>query len=108
MPNQKTGNARGGKTGKAQLLETIAEDAGISRKQARAALESLNQTLTKQLKGSGIAVIPKLVKFSVVVKPATPEREGINPFTKQPTIFKAKPERKVVKARPLKGLKDGV
>jgi nucleoid DNA-binding protein len=46
--------------------------------------------------------------MNVVVKPATPEREGINPFTKEPTIFKAKPARKVVKAHPLKALKDAI
>jgi nucleoid DNA-binding protein len=37
-----------------------------------------------------------------------PERTGINPFTKEPTVFKAKPARKVVKARPVKALKDSV
>ena len=41
----------------------------------------------------------------VVTKPATPERQGINPFTKEPTVFKAKPARTVVKVRPLKKLK---
>jgi hypothetical protein len=32
----------------------------------------------------------------------------INPFTKEETLFKAKPARNVVKNRPLKGLKDMV
>ena len=44
----------------------------------------------------------------VVKKPATKERKGINPFTKEPTVFKAKPARKVVKGRPVKGPKDAV
>jgi hypothetical protein len=35
-------------------------------------------------------------------------RKGINPFTKEPTIFKAKPARKVIRARPVKAVKDAV
>ena len=49
--------------------------------------------------------IPGLMKVKVQRKPATPEREGVNPFTKEPTVFKAKPARNVVKVRPLIGLK---
>ena len=48
------------------------------------------------------------MKIKVVRKPATEEREGINPFTKEKTIFKAMPARNVVKISPLKGLKDMV
>jgi hypothetical protein len=44
----------------------------------------------------------------VVKKPATKERKGINPFTKEPTVFKAKPVRKIVKGRPVKAAKDAV
>jgi hypothetical protein len=57
-------------------------------------------------RGPGVFVVPGLMKITVVQKPATPERKGINPFTKQEQIFKAKPARRVVKVRPLKGLKD--
>ena len=54
------------------------------------------------------AAIEGLFKVKVVKKPATKAREGINPFTGEPTIFKAKPARKVVKVLALKGLKDMV
>ena len=56
----------------------------------------------------GEVTVTGLIRLSVSTKEATPEREGINPFTKEPTIFKAKPARKVVKARPMKALKDAV
>jgi DNA-binding protein HU-beta len=36
------------------------------------------------------------------------QRTGINPFTKEPTIFKAKLARKVIRARPVKAVKDAV
>jgi nucleoid DNA-binding protein len=48
------------------------------------------------------------MKVVVVRKPATKARKGINPFTKQETMFKAKPARNVVKIRALKALKDMV
>jgi hypothetical protein len=46
--------------------------------------------------------------MKVVKKPATKARQGINPFTKEPMTFKAKPARKLVKVRALKGLKDSL
>jgi nucleoid DNA-binding protein len=64
--------------------------------------------VVEQLGKSGELVIPGLVRLNVAVKPATPEREGINPFTKQPMIYKAKPARKIVKAYPVKALKDAI
>ena len=53
-------------------------------------------------------MLPGFAKFVVVKKPATKERTGINPFTKEPTAFKAKPARKMLKARPVKAAKDAV
>ena len=41
-------------------------------------------------------------------KTAKKAREGINPFTKEETMFKAKPARRVVKIQPLKKMKDMV
>ena len=42
------------------------------------------------------------------IKPATPEREMKSPFTGEMITVAAKPERKIVKVRPLKALKDMV
>jgi len=95
---------------KSELIAAIAEKSDLNNKQAAAALEALSEVVMHQLgkKGPGEVTIPGLLKLNVVIKPAVPERPGISPFTKQPTIFKAKPERKVVKARPLKALKEAV
>ena len=46
------------------------------------------------------------MKIKTIKKPAVRARKGINPFTKEPTMFKAKPARTIVKVQPLKGLKD--
>ena len=98
------------KLSKSQFVAMVAEKSGLNKKQAATALEAVNEVVKNQLgkKGPGEVTIPGLLKVLVIVKPATPAREGISPFTKQPTIFKAKPARKVVKARPVKALKDAV
>jgi nucleoid DNA-binding protein len=98
------------KLSKSQFVATVADKAGLSKKQASAALQAMNDVVTNELKkkGGGEVTIPGLLKLLVQVKPAVPERSGINPFTKEPTVFKAKPARKVVKARPVKALKDAV
>ena len=62
----------------------------------------------KELKKNSSFLVPGFAKFVVIKKPATKERKGINPFTKEPTIFKAKPARKIVRARPVKAAKDAV
>ena len=100
----------GKRMSKTEFVAHLAEKSGLSKKQAATALDTINTMVADQLgqQGPGEIVIPGLLKMNVVVKPATPEREGINPFTKQPTTFKAKPARKVVKVRPLKGLKDAI
>lgn len=100
----------GKRMSKSQFVATLAEKSGITKKQAAAALKSMNEMVAHQLgkHGPGEILIPGLLKLNVVIKPATPEHEGINPFTKELTMFKAKPARKVVKARPVKALKDAV
>jgi nucleoid DNA-binding protein len=95
---------------KSDFVGAIAEKTEMSKKQVAGVLDAMNEVVAKELGkgGPGEVIIPGMLKLNVVVKPATPERQGINPFTKQPTVFKAKPERKVVKARVLKGLKDAL
>ena len=75
---------------------------------SKAVMESLASVAYKELKKAGAFVLPGFAKLVVVKKPATPERQGINPFTKEPTVFKAKPARKTLKVRPVKAAKDAV
>ena len=94
---------------KSELVEKItAEQEGLSKKDVKAVLESLVSVGHKELKKSGSFLVPGFAKFVVIKKPATKERAGINPFTKEPTVFKAKPARKIVRARPVKAAKDAV
>jgi nucleoid DNA-binding protein len=95
---------------KSETYAYLAHSTGLSRKQVASIFENLAGLIGKSLgkKGPGIYVVPGLMKVKVVRKPATKEREGINPFTGEKTIFKAKPARNVVKVQALKGLKDMV
>jgi len=93
---------------KTELVGAIAKKSGLDKKQVNAALDGLNAVIYKELKSQGEVVIPGLLKLVTVKKPAVPAHEGVNPFTKEMQMFKAKPARKVVKARPAKALKDAV
>lgn len=96
---------------KTEVMKYLSEDTGFSRKEVAAVFESLSGLIKKNLKGRnapGMFTIPGLMKIKVIRKPATKARPGINPFTGEETIFKAKPARNIVKIQALKGLKDMV
>jgi len=98
----------GKRMSKTEFVDAIASQSGLEKKQVNAVLDALNDVVYRELKAENEVVLPGLLKLTSVTKPAVPEREGINPFTKEPTMFKAKPARKVIKPRPLKALKDAV
>ncbi len=81
---------------------------GLNKKQVSSVFDALAEMISKELgkKGPGLFVVPGLLKLKVVHKPATKVRQGFNPITKEPMTIKAKPARKVVKALPLKALKE--
>ena len=95
---------------KSEIYSSIAESTELSRKQVASVFDELSNLIQKNLKKNSpeVFTIPGLLKLTVVSKPATKARKGINPFTGQETTFKAKPARRVVKVRPLKSLKDFV
>jgi DNA-binding protein HU-beta len=112
MAAKKTAGAGGAKKSmsKSGLIQAIAEAVGeeLTRKQVRSVLESLIGVGHRELKKSGVFTLPGFAKFRVVKKPATKARQGINPFTKQPQTFAAKPASKSVRARPIKAIKDAL
>lgn len=95
---------------KNEVVSGIAEKTGLTKKQVNSVLEAMTGQIKKSLgrNGSGTYTVPGLMKVYVVRKPAVQAHKGINPFTKEETMFKAKPARNVVKIRPLKNLKDMV
>jgi nucleoid DNA-binding protein len=95
---------------KAQVVAELAETAQIDKKAVNAVLSGLADIVNRELdaKGPGEFVVPGLVKLKTVKKPATKDRQGINPFTKQPMTIKGKPASKKVRATAVKALKDMV
>lgn len=95
---------------KGEVYTNIADNTGLTRKQVASVFDALCGMMGQDLGKSGpeIFALPGLAKFTVVHKPATKARKGINPFTGEETMFKAKPARNVVKVRALKGVKDMV
>jgi nucleoid DNA-binding protein len=87
---------------KSEIVAQICKDTKLSRKQVVGVFDSLSGVIRKSLRGAGLFTMPGLLKMKVVKKPATPARQGINPFTKEPTTFKAKPASKKVRVLPLK------
>lgn len=93
---------------KSAIVSSIAESTELTRKDVASVFDALSQIIHGHLKkgGVGVCTVPGLMKIKTVRKPATKARKGINPFTGEETVFKAKPARTIVKVTPLKAMKD--
>ncbi|MBV8609408.1 MAG: HU family DNA-binding protein [Singulisphaera sp.] len=104
------GVARPKPANKAVVYTALAETTGLGKKQVVAIFSALGALIAQELgkKGPGQFVLPGLLKLTVVRKPATKARSRTNPFTGAPMTIAAKPARNVVRALPLKALKEMV
>jgi nucleoid DNA-binding protein len=68
---------------KTEMIEALASDSGLEKKQVNAVLDALSNLVYRELKADHEVTIPGLMKITTVRKEAVPEREGINPFTKE-------------------------
>ncbi len=95
---------------KSDVFRALSESTGLTRRQVADVFDNMAGLIKQDLssRGPGIFNVPGLMKITVQKKPATKARKGINPFTGEEIMIKAKPARKVVKVRPLKGLKEMV
>lgn len=107
-PAKKPGAAVAETMTKTQIVAEIAEATGLAKKEITAVFDELAGVIERHVKKNAVGVfnMPGLFKIQVVRKPATKARKGINPFTGEETVFKAKPARNTIKLRPLKKLKD--
>ena len=99
---------KGGPPTKSEILNQIAKETELSRKAVSGVFDALNGVIKKSLRSHGLFTLPGLAKLKVDKKPATKAREGVNPFTGEKMMFKAKPASKKVRAMPLKNLKNMV
>lgn len=95
---------------KTQILNEISAQTGLTKKDVSAVIDELGVVIERHVKKRAVGefTLPGLLKISTVKKPAVKARKGINPFTGEETMFKAKPASIAVKVRPLKKLKDMV
>ena len=95
---------------KTATFQRLAESTGLTRKQVAVFFDELGKLIKGELskKGPGIFNLPGMIKIKRVEKPPTKAREGRNPATGQPIMIKAKPKRTIVRALPLKALKEMV
>lgn len=95
---------------KSQLLIALSETTGVPKKQTAAVLQELSSVISRHIKkgAAGVFTLPGLVKIKTLNKPARKARKGVNPFTGEEMMFKAKPASTVVKVQALKALKSMV
>lgn len=93
---------------KVQTIAELAQNAEVDKKTAERVLNALADLVAKQLgkNGPGEFTIPGIVRMKTVVKPATKDRQGINPFTKEPMLIRGKPASKKVRVTAVKCLKN--
>merc|ERR1712099_73718 len=97
----------GGMTATA-TYSSVAETTGLKTKDVKSVIEGLVAVAADELKKSGSFKLAGALNMKLKKKPATPARKGVNPFTKEPCVFKAKPASKTVKTFPMKKLKEMV
>jgi nucleoid DNA-binding protein len=107
MAENKTAKAK--PATKTAMYQALADATGLTKKQVTSVFDELAKLIKKEVgkKGPGVVALPPgLVKIKRVFKPATKARQGRNPATGEPMMIKAKPARTVIKAQPLKSLKE--
>merc|ERR1712072_339202 len=101
-----------GKAGSAMTASgaysAVAESAGLKPKDVKGAVEGVLTLAAEQMKKSGSFKLAGMLNLKLKRKPATPARKGVNPFTKEPCVFKAKPASQTVRTLALRKLKDAV
>merc|ERR1712183_946076 len=86
--------------------KSVGETKGFKVKQVKDCVEAYMAVAAAQLKSAGSFKLAGAINMKLKKKPATPARKGVNPFTKEPCVFKAKPASKTVRALPMKKFKE--
>merc|ERR1711860_296625 len=84
----------------------VAESAGLKTKDVKTVVEQIIEIAAAELKKSGQFKFGGVLNMKLKKKPAQPARKGINPFTREPMVFKAKPASKTVRVLPMKKMKE--
>merc|ERR1711967_148788 len=86
----------------------VAETAELKPKQVKSVITAYLDLAASELKKNGAFKLGGVLNMKLKKKPARPARKGVNPFTKEPCVFKAKPASKTVRCLPMKKLKEAI
>merc|ERR1712007_317820 len=98
--------AKSSAMGASGAYASVGESTGLKGKQVKECLEAYMALAASQLKTSGSFKLGGTINMKLKSKPARPAKKGVNPFTKEPCVFKAKPASKTVRALPMKKFKE--
>merc|ERR1712216_739414 len=88
------------------VFQSVAETTGLKTKEVKGVVDTLMGVAVERVKKSGSFKFAGMLNMKLKNKPATAARKGVNPFTKEPCVFKAKPASKTVRCLPMKKLKE--
>merc|ERR1719326_831307 len=108
MKAMKAGAMKSGAMTSAGAYASVVETTGLKPKDVKGAVEGLLAVAADQLKKNGSFKVAGVLNLKLKSKPAQPARKGVNPFTKEPCVFKARPASKTVKGYPMKKFKESV
>jgi len=93
---------------KSEIINELAVNAGLNRKQVSTVLDELAILISRHIKKRSVGefALAGLFKITTAKRPAKKAHQAINPFTGEMITFEAKPARTAVKVHPLKGLVD--
>merc|ERR1712210_366080 len=88
------------------VVSSLATTAELKPKQVRTIVTGLMDLAASELKKNGAFKLAGCLNMKLKKKPAAAARKGVNPFTKEPCVFKAKPASQTVRALPMKKFKE--
>merc|ERR1712134_192498 len=100
------GMKAGGAMTASAAFSAVAEKSGLKNKDVKVVVTNYMELAASELKKNGSFKIGGCLNLKLKKKPARPARKGVNPFTKEPCVFKAKPASKTVRALAMKKLKE--
>merc|ERR1711898_17080 len=106
MKARKASMKAGGAMTQTGVFQSVGETTGLKTKEVKGVVEALMGVAVEQVKKSGSFKLAGMLNMKLKNKPATKVKKGINPFTKEPCVFKAKPASKTVKCFAMKKLKE--
>merc|ERR1711865_1050358 len=87
---------------------SVAETTGLKPKDVKSVVEGIMAVAAAEVGKNGSFKLAGMLKLKLKIKKARKAKRGINPFTKEPCVFKAKPASKTIKVLAMKKIKEAI